>query len=430
MPTVNAVLRKSKVNSKGTAPIYLRLSDARSDRFISLRLRIRPSQWNERQGRVRKSHPNADELNALIATRLAEAEGEVIQAKREGGEPTASVLKSALVSTPKEDADFIGYAIGQADMLDAEGRAYTAKKWRSITGKLQRFVAGTKPADSRTVKPATTTLPFSEMTPDLLGRFEAHLRAPKPKGWGNAPNSVRHTMRAIKIIYNRAIKDETAPEGHNPFGKYGLPKGTKPERHKLTLDEVRRMESLDLPLGGYLWHARNYFMFAFYAGGIRFGDVAKLRRSALHMTDSKTYLRYKQSKTGSPMSTQLVPPALAILDRYPQEERPRSPFVFPILDGADGADAKEILRRVSAANALTNKALKRIAHLSEIEEKVSFHISRHSFADLARRSGWDLPTIMSATGHRSLGSLQAYLKGFDQERLDESMSSLFGGCDE
>ncbi len=379
VPTINAVLRKNKTNAQGTAPIYLRFSDVHSTRYVSLGVRVRPSQWNERQGKVRKSHPNEDELNALVTTRLAEAQAEVLTAKLTGDEATPAALKSALTPEPENTADFLAYARSQAEQLDAEGRAYTARKWRSTEGKLRRFLAGSRR------NPDGVTLPFLDVTPDLLSRFEAHLRAPKPKGWGNGPNTIRDSMRVLKILYNRALRDETAPDGHDPFRRYAPPKAVKAARHKLTLAEVQRMEALDLPTGGYLWHARNYFLFAFYTGGIRFGDVAKMRRSALHTTERGTHLRYKQSKTGSAMTMQLVPPALAILERYPEDdpERKGSPFVFPMLDGADRADAKETARRIASANALTNKALKRIASLAGIEEKVSFHIARHSFADLA-----------------------------------------------
>ena len=422
VPTINAVLRKNKTNAKGTAPVYLRFSDVRSTRYVSLGIRVKPSQWNDRQGKVRKSHANEEALNALIADRLAEAQGEVLDAKRDGETATPAALKSALTHQAERDADFLAYAMGQAELLESEGRSYTARKWRSITGKLRRFLATPRRNED------AATLPFSELTPDVLAQFEAHLRAPKPKGWGNAPNTVRDSMRVLKIIYNRAVRDETAQHLPDPFRRYKPPKGTKARRHKLALEEVKRMEALELPTGGYLWHARNYFLFAFYTGGIRFGDVAKMRREALHVTSDGTYLRYKQSKTGSAMTMQLVPPALALLERYPSDapERKGSPFLFPMLDGADRADAKETARRIASANALINKALKRIASLAGIEEKVSFHIARHSFADLARRSGWDLTTIMGATGHRTLSSLETYLKGFDQDRLDDSMNNLFG----
>ncbi|HYE95828.1 MAG TPA: Arm DNA-binding domain-containing protein, partial [Rubricoccaceae bacterium] len=89
MPTVKALLRTTKMDGNGAAPIYLRISDAEGSRFLSLGVRLHPSHWNEKQGKVRRSHPNADELNALVSARVAEAEGEILRKKVEGGAPTA-----------------------------------------------------------------------------------------------------------------------------------------------------------------------------------------------------------------------------------------------------------------------------------------------------------------------------------------------------
>lgn len=67
MPTAKAVLRADKTNRQGTAPVYLRLADRDRSLFTSLGVRVRPADWNPRVGAVRKSHPQAPEINALIS---------------------------------------------------------------------------------------------------------------------------------------------------------------------------------------------------------------------------------------------------------------------------------------------------------------------------------------------------------------------------
>ncbi len=68
MATVTAIPRLSKRGKQGRST--LRIIDQAGAKFISHGVKVLPSQWNARQRRVRKSHPNADLVNALITQRL------------------------------------------------------------------------------------------------------------------------------------------------------------------------------------------------------------------------------------------------------------------------------------------------------------------------------------------------------------------------
>ncbi|RME52937.1 MAG: site-specific integrase, partial [Caldilineae bacterium] len=60
-----------------------------------------------------------------------------------------------------------------------------------------------------------------------------------------------------------------------------------------------------------------------------------------------------------------------------------------------------------------------------IDKHLSFHVSRHSFADMARTKGMDLYSISKALGHANVRVTERYLKGFDAGALDEAMEALF-----
>ena len=85
----------------------------------------------------------------------------------------------------------------------------------------------------------------------------------------------------------------------------------------------------------------------------------------------------------------------------------------------------EIQQRISSLNANVNRNLKQIGTLIDLSFPLSFHISRHSFADFARRKGMDLYSISKALGHSDLKTTQTYLAGFDQESVDGALSALF-----
>lgn len=74
---------------------------------------------------------------------------------------------------------------------------------------------------------------------------------------------------------------------------------------------------------------------------------------------------------------------------------------------------------------IVNRHLKSIAKMAGVQANVSFHCSRHSFANYALQKGMDLYSISKALAHSDLKITEEYLKSFDEELLDQSMDKLF-----
>ena len=96
-----------------------------------------------------------------------------------------------------------------------------------------------------------------------------------------------------------------------------------------------------------------------------------------------------------------------------------------MLEGYDLSTPRKLYNAIASQNALVNKNLKKVASRAGISCNLSFHIARHSFADIARQKGWDVYLISKALGHSSIKVTENYLKGFDAEALDAEMDSLF-----
>src|SRR5690606_9364935 len=121
-------------------------------------------------------------------------------------------------------------------------------------------------------------------------------------------------------------------------------------------------------------------------------------------------LHYSMSKTADAFALKVPAPALEIARRYGLEDEPAegegrgedpAPFLFPFLQGADLSTPEKLRRVKDSRNVGVNKQLKRVAKKAKVTKDVSFHLSRHSFADLARVRGIDLHTISKALGHSS-----------------------------
>ena len=100
-------------------------------------------------------------------------------------------------------------------------------------------------------------------------------------------------------------------------------------------------------------------------------------------------------------------------------------YIFDALDGYDITTPLGLNKALSSRNAYANKELRNIAAAAEIADKISFHVARHTFADLARRNGWSVYDVSRALAHSSIKVTDTYLQGFDEERLDKKMDELF-----
>ena len=63
--------------------------------------------------------------------------------------------------------------------------------------------------------------------------------------------------------------------------------------------------------------------------------------------------------------------------------------------------------------------------MAGIDKKVSMHIARHSFANIARQKKANVYDISKALGHSSLSITEAYLSKFDVESQDATIKQVF-----
>lgn len=96
------------------------------------------------------------------------------------------------------------------------------------------------------------------------------------------------------------------------------------------------------------------------------------------------------------------------------ESIPEDIYLFPIIQRAHKSDI-DFDKEVSSKNVNVNKELKKLAKLADIQKNVTFHMSRHTFADLGRSAGVDLYSVSKLLGHSKLSQTEANLASMDQE---------------
>jgi len=244
---------------------------------------------------------------------------------------------------------------------------------------------------------------------DYLERFREYLlNAPKLTGTGNiSRNAANNYITTFKAVFNYAIRKGYIRE--NPMMRIEPIKKVDTERGYLTIDEFRRLQKCDfigdITNSPNLNQIHKAFLFSCLTG-IRFSDIRKL--TFQDITDGK--IKVKMTKTDRFIYIPLNEEASRIISEL-------SAGKVKNIDG-------RIFNLPNISN--VNRALKRILHAIGIEkEKVSFHLSRHTFATVALTLGIDLMTVSKILGHRNLSTTQIYAKIIDK-KMTEGMNKFNG----
>lgn len=421
----------STANKVGKYAIMLRITQNRKHKRLKTSIELnRKSDWNPKAQKIRSSEPNYVKWNDVLEKELENAKSKYRELKEEGL-ATADKIKHEITSSEKT-ASFLAYARQRTEKIYNAGSIRNWKKYNGFCNKLETYQTD-KNGQLR-------DLTFAEITPAYLAKFEAYLHTlhneREPEKMLH-PNTIQVILNIFRTLVKRAIDVEgLIKPDKNPFLTFKY-SGVKTIKDKLDIEEIRKIESLDLSEGSLIWNCRNYFLFSFYCAGIRIGDLIQLRWSNI---TSENRICYEMGKNHKVRDLKLVPQALNILSYYRKEDAKPSDYIFPMLDNNAAwakaatqeekdvmpAELKKLLfNQISAKTALINKELKKIALLADIDKKISFHVSRHSFAKIAKQKGVDNSNIKELLAHSNLKITEGYMGNFDTAENDKALESIF-----
>jgi integrase len=397
MATVTTVLRKDKTNKKGEAPINFRIIKNRRISYITSGIMIPIENWDEKNIRIKGKHPHSGRLNSLLTNKFNEIQDHVLALKTYSQIQTSRQIKTKVFGD--KPVDFFQYSSVALERYKNSGKIGTYDNFYSTYHKLKEFMK-------------SGSLAFSEIDPKFLIGFETFLRVTK----SNSINTINKDMRFIRNIFNQAINEDKIGYELNPFKKYKL-KTEKTSRSFLTEDELKLIEDYPCTKGTKMDIHRDMFIFASFSGGLRISDMLKLRWKDFDGSHIHCIIK----KTGVQLSIKVPNKGLTILEKYKIKPLNKNGFIFPLLNPNLNLESPEDLdHAISKASAYVNKNLKLITNTLELEKKVSFHCSRHSFAVMALRKGVSIDKVSKLLAHAALRETQIYAKIVNQE-LDKAM---------
>jgi site-specific recombinase XerD len=367
-------------------------------------IRIDPTHWRDDKEEVRRSHSIYKKLNEELDILLAKAKSAARALRREGIESSESI-KERIIGASKEN--FFVMADEELQALERNDQYYLKKQTNATLNKLEEFLGSRE-------------LLFTEVNSDFLTRFQEWMKNKK----GNKGSTIRKNMSDMGRIIDRAIDSKLIFS--DPFdGVKPVKKKAPAPKVKLTHEEIKAMEKLDLPKGSDAFHARNVFVLAFYFNGVRFGDMAKMKWERLK--DGR--LSYRMSKTGNVVYFPIPEPAEEILDYYRTEKQNDGDYVFPFLEGLNTTDKTTIENKVSSNLTIVNEEIKEVGKKAGIKEEVadqiSTHVARHSFAQYLVNKGVSIYDINRQLRHSKISTTENYLDRLGLQAKDQTMENAF-----
>jgi len=403
MASVKVVLRKDKINKKnGLAPLYLRIIKDRKTKFISLGIKIEPKYWNEDKMLIKKGATNYQEFNNYILQKRAEAERTSIVLETENNGTTISNIKEKIVG-PKSK-NFFTYAEKKIKELKYSLSPSTFNSYNIYVKKIEKFHG-------------SRDLNFSDIDLTYIKSYEKYLFKK-----GNSAATVEYSFRVIKMFFNHAINEGIIGWDKYPFKNYRI-KVPKPIKYYLNEEQFKALlEYKGRPLhDSELFY--DMFVFACYAGGLRFFDVLELKWND-YLEDEQRIVKVIR-KTKRKHQFKLPKKAVEILEKYKKDKQKKSDYVFPLLrNGFDYTIAPEIIYHEKEKHTKrANRTLKLIGKELKFPFKLTFHTSRHTFATRALNKGMRIEHVSKILDHSNISITQVYAKIINKE-LDKAMDIM------
>lgn len=388
--------------------MYLRITQNRKSRYVSTGVFIHPQKWNPEREKVRKSHRKHKSLNTI----LEKVKDDAVDVQAEltmHGSDSAKAIRERLKT--EQSGDFFDLAESLLKDLEIQKKYHPVKRLKVLIKKVKSFNGG-------------RDLPLKHISTDWLDKFESYLRIK----YGNGDNTISKDFEPLHKIIRMGLKEHLIPR--DPFmGFEGAKRKRSKSKTKLDVIQIMAIEDLELDQHSWLAHSRDAFLFSFYSAGIRFGDICCLRWSDIN----NDRLSYQMNKNEKGFSMNLNKSQKDILSRYKGLDEY---YIFPFLNSHKKYDPMELRQAISSKNAIVNKTLKEIAKIinKKIEDEelsipkidhISFHVSRHSYAQYAVESGLNVYEVMHTLRHSKIETTQKYLKSLNEELADKAMSKLF-----
>jgi site-specific recombinase XerD len=358
--------RKKQAKKDGTGTIEVRVISDRRAYYISTGVRIREREW--RAGMI-INRPDAQSLNERIAIICQIIDTEVNRCIEANLAINTENLKNKVWSvkdTMSNEQSFLEWLDHQTEILNLS--AGTIKHYVTLHTRLTEYGKIKR---------------WGDLTTENISEFDAWLHKRKlSNGEAITDAAVYKYHKCFKAILNRAVMFDKIDK--NPYDRLKFKRGESENIEYLTEDEMKAIEKLKVPKGTQIETARDLFVFQMYTG-LSYSDTQAFDFSQYKKVKGKWINIGERVKTGVAYVSSLLPPAVAVLEKYG--------WTVPKIDNAD-----------------YNHLLKVIGTMADISTKMHTHLARHTFATYMLRQGVKVENLQRMLGHKNIRQTMRYAK--------------------
>ena len=385
-------IRKNR-GKEGRAAIYARITVDGKRTELSVKMDVDVENWSKGKGMAKGK---GEEIKALN-TYLEQIRSRMVECYQH------LQLKKQLITAVAIKNKFLGIEEKEHSLMSLFD--YHNEQMKNIFewGTMKNYYT-TKTYFQLYLKEAlhTSDIYLSQLSYKFVVGYEKFMKEYKPlqpkKPCGQ--NTVMKHIERLRKVVNLAIKNDWLDR--DPFQKFH-PVFTKSTREFLSAEELAAIEQKEFRILR-LQHAKDMFVFSCYTG-LAYIDVYELTPKNLSLgIDGGYWINTTRHKTDIPVRVPLLPPAMAIIEKYKNNPRVlESGRLLPVY-----------------ANQLLNNYLKEIADFCGIDKPLTFHIARHTFATtVTLTNGVPIETVSKLLGHTSIKTTQIYAKVIEQKVSDD-----------
>ncbi|MGD1945638.1 MAG: site-specific integrase [Croceivirga sp.] len=390
-------IRKNHPDKTGKCTIYLRITVNGKRAETSVHRKVKIEDWNTSSGRAKNSKVSSRELNRFledIRSRLFQIQGKFVS---DGKHYNAQRIKDTFLGKGvRYKTLLIIYENHNKEISELVGREFSS-------GAYQRHLRTARHLKSFITKEyGFEDINVKEVDLNFIKRFEHFLKNNlKSCGQNTVTKYVTNLKKIMRICYaNDWISKD-------PFYHWKA-KWKKVERDILNERELKILMETEMP-NQRLEQVRDIFIFCCFTG-LSYIDVEKLSNDhiVLDMKGDK-WIKIHRSKTDIKSSVPLLRAAERILRKYNSDFNSGSDRLLPVI-----------------SNQKLNLYLKEVATVCNIAKKLTFHLSRHTFATtVTLANGVPIESVSKILGHSSLKTTQIYAKVIDR-KLSEDLRLVMG----
>jgi len=386
------LLKKNRINSRGTCPICCRITYLRRRKQFSTGEFIKPADWISKSQEAGSEHISNQQINFQLEIITANIRKTYLKLQLADSAFSVDDLYDNFIGKPsKKEYGVIQYfkefLEKKERLIGIDIQRITWKKFEYVFKDLRAFIKS---------KYGKRDYPLIKLNQSFLDDFEYYLKTSNNQRQVTVNKAIQRLRKPIRVA---------VAEGYIPRDPFALHKPGRVRKEVIffSTDELKLLEDHAF-IQPRLAIVKDLFVFCCYTG-LAYHEMSNLKKEHIVKGfDGNQWIQMKRKKTDRIISVPLLPKAKMILDKY--------------YDTGDYALPKY-------SNQKINSYLKEIGGIVGIKKSISHHMARKTFASTVLLYN-DVPMeiVSELLGHSSIKMTQEYYGKVVQRKVGAEMVRL------